>query len=280
VRSDVWALGVILYEAIAGEVPFGGESVMEVAARVMQVAPKDLATLRPDSPPGLAPIIMTCLEKRPEARYPDIKALARALAPFSPRSALSVERISKLLGERSDVSGVAASVAGQAAGGAPPAGASSGTVPLAPPIRNQGGTIRGHSVSVGPHPRARWIAGGRWAAALAAVMGLGVLVALSFSRRASAPREVAASLSMQPPVPTGSRANGDPSAGMDPDPPAPSAAPSTTAPPSATAAAVPPPAAAVVKHASASAAHAAPPPSPDPTESASPKRNPLHVEAK
>ena len=96
-RTDIWALGVILYEACAGTTPFNGDSVMEVASRVMQVAPTPLDNLRPDLPRGFAAIVMCCLEKDPTRRFPDVGELARALGPYAPRAARSVDRISGIL---------------------------------------------------------------------------------------------------------------------------------------------------------------------------------------
>jgi serine/threonine protein kinase len=65
-RSDLWALGVVLYEAASGRRPFEGRTGFELSAAIMRELPKPLG---PPVPPGLWAIIQRCLSKEPMQRY-------------------------------------------------------------------------------------------------------------------------------------------------------------------------------------------------------------------
>jgi len=85
-RSDIWALGVVLYTFLAGRVPFQGAYLTEVCAAVLSGSPPSLATIRPEVPAGLVDVISRCLQLEPEDRYQRVAELVGALAPFGAQS--------------------------------------------------------------------------------------------------------------------------------------------------------------------------------------------------
>ena len=82
VRSDVYALGVLLYELLMREPPFTGKSVVEVMAQIIDQSPVRPRLRRPDVPQCLDNIILQCLSKTPTARYQSAGELAGELSSF------------------------------------------------------------------------------------------------------------------------------------------------------------------------------------------------------
>jgi serine/threonine-protein kinase len=106
-RADIYALGVLAYEVLAGRPPFTGPSAQAVIAAHLVQAPTPLAELRPSVPPALAALVMRCLEKRPADRWQSTADLLHTLESFSTpqhgiavASALSPRR-EQLAGRRS-----------------------------------------------------------------------------------------------------------------------------------------------------------------------------------
>jgi eukaryotic-like serine/threonine-protein kinase len=88
--SDIYSIGVILYEALTGRVPFEGDSAVAVALKQVSEAPRRPSAINPNIPPALDAVVMRALAKDPEARFTDADAFLRALdaaerAPDQPR---------------------------------------------------------------------------------------------------------------------------------------------------------------------------------------------------
>lgn len=78
-RSDLFSLGVVLFELLTGRRPFAGESLTEVSFKIVHEPAPVPSHVRPGVPPAFNPIILKLLEKNPENRYPRGLEVARAL---------------------------------------------------------------------------------------------------------------------------------------------------------------------------------------------------------
>ncbi len=97
-QTDIWALGVILFELMTGRPPFLAETVMELALKVGHDPAPSLRSFRPDMAAVLEGVVFKCLEKDRRQRYRNVAELALALLPFAPKRAkASVERISGII---------------------------------------------------------------------------------------------------------------------------------------------------------------------------------------
>jgi serine/threonine-protein kinase len=92
-RTDIWSLGVVIYELLTASLPFGGSTITELTASILERPMGPLASHRTDVPPGYVAIIEKCLEKDRNNRFQNVAELAAALMPFGPkRSRICAER--------------------------------------------------------------------------------------------------------------------------------------------------------------------------------------------
>ena len=97
VRTDVWALGIILHQCVIGWVPWAAETFTELCFKVAQDPLPPLPNAS-GLPRGFEAVVRKCLEKDPNLRFPDVYALAIALMPYAPaQSQMLVERIGRVL---------------------------------------------------------------------------------------------------------------------------------------------------------------------------------------
>ena len=89
-RADIYAVGALAYEMLAGFPPFRGESTQDVLAAQLTDPPVAVATHRPDVPDALAGLVMKCLEKKPANRWQSASAIGQALGEPMPRRAVAV----------------------------------------------------------------------------------------------------------------------------------------------------------------------------------------------
>lgn len=82
-RTDVWSLGVVLYECLTAKLPFPASTYPEICLKVTQDPPVMPSQYRADIPPVLEALILKCLEKDREKRFGSVNELMAALAPFA-----------------------------------------------------------------------------------------------------------------------------------------------------------------------------------------------------
>jgi serine/threonine-protein kinase len=244
-RSDIWSIGVVMYQLITGRVPFSGESYAEL---VLKVGLEPPAPIQVPLPPGLGDVVMRCIEKDPAQRYQSVGELARSLAPFATdpaAAAQSAGRALRILQQRGAQQGMQASPLAAGGGLAVP-------IPLSPaqltprswpPSQGTTSVSQGAGqVTVRTRSARGWL--------IASVAGLCVLAAVggyaisqlsrpddrSGETRVHAPEPAAApsapAAAAAPAAPTSSAPSTAPSASPT-TPSAPSAAPSTATAPSA-----------------------------------------------
>jgi eukaryotic-like serine/threonine-protein kinase len=133
-RSDLYSLGIVLYELLTGKTPFDGDTPVEIAMKHLSNAPKPPSKLRPDIPPELDMVVLRALAKNPDDRYQsadEMEADLERVARGARVSAATVDTATQVL--RRPAAAAAAATAASATAAtmiAPPAPAAGGVPPL------------------------------------------------------------------------------------------------------------------------------------------------------
>lgn len=98
-RTDIWALGVSLFQMLSAQLPFQSPKLPELIMSICEVDPPSLLALGIDVPQGVEACIRRCLRKSPNERFPSVRELAEALLPYAPKATgkLLVEGISSII---------------------------------------------------------------------------------------------------------------------------------------------------------------------------------------
>ncbi len=155
-RSDLYSLGIVLYEAVAGKPPFAGENPVSIAYKQVHENPQPLNQLVADVPKPFEAIVAKLLSKKPEIRYQTAEAVRDDLRRF--RAGEPVQALAAVIGTGAAMGVGAAAVVGATTAmprtAAPPPVAPTGTMPrttMQPqqqPVRQQSGGGRGGMFAV------------------------------------------------------------------------------------------------------------------------------------
>jgi serine/threonine-protein kinase len=101
-RTDIWSLGVVLFEMVTGATPWSSDSLGELLAQIANEPTPNVRKRLPSAPPELQAVIDRCLQKQRGARYQSVADLALALHPLgSQRAQATLERVLRIAGQSS-----------------------------------------------------------------------------------------------------------------------------------------------------------------------------------
>ena len=100
--SDIYSLGIVMYEAATGEVPFKGDDAISVALKQVSEQPVPPSQINPNVDPQLESIILKCMQKDPAARFQTADELARVLRDYLAGRMAAVTNATAVLGAASD----------------------------------------------------------------------------------------------------------------------------------------------------------------------------------
>jgi serine/threonine-protein kinase len=86
-RSDLWSLGVVLFELLTGHAPFTRKSLGELFAAILEKDAPPLTSVLPNAPAALSDAVVRCIHREPEQRFQDVLQFAKEIAPFGPGDA-------------------------------------------------------------------------------------------------------------------------------------------------------------------------------------------------
>jgi serine/threonine-protein kinase len=92
-RTDIWAMGVVLYRVMSGRMPFDGETVGELFAAILERDPPYLTSVAPGIPPAVASVIHRMLSRDKMQRYGNTGQIARDLMPFTTKKSVAEDVI-------------------------------------------------------------------------------------------------------------------------------------------------------------------------------------------